>query len=136
VGVTLAPCFNKKFAGDDLFYKYSDGKDLLYGMSRFDEICAAKGATLFSTLCGPDEDEMEAMAAELKEGETLKETWFTCADGLRTVTTIIKALESEKQWLKRFRAREVRYFLDGLRKLEEALIIGKKKKAKFFFLCC
>ena len=137
MGLTLGPVFDKKFPEDDLFSKFSaDGKFLLDGMSRFDEICTVKDVTLFSTLCGPDEDEMEAMAAELEEGETLEETWFTCADGLRTLSTIILALESEKEWAKGFRPREIRDFIVGLRKLEEVLSIGKKKKAKFYFLCC
>lgn len=136
MGVTLGPVFDKKFPDDDLFGNYSDGKDLVYGMTRFDEICAAKSVTLFSTLCGPDEDEIEEMAAELEEGETLEDTWFTCTDGLKTVTTIIGALETEKQWTKGFRPREVRDFVEQLRRLEEALTLGKKKKAKFYFLLC
>jgi len=136
MGVTLGPVFNKKFPEDRLFSIYTDGKDLFYGMSRFDEICAAKRVTLFSTLCGPNEDEIEAMVAELEEGETIEETWLSCADGVRTVGTIIRALESEKQWSKGFRPRELRSFVDQLRKLEELLNVGKKKRAKFYFLCC
>src|SRR5262249_47285442 len=86
MGVCLGLGFNKKFPEDDRWSKFTDGKSLLYGMSRFDEICADRGVTLFSTLAGPDDDEMERLAVELPEGETLEPTWFTCADGIRTVT--------------------------------------------------
>jgi len=74
MGLTLGPVFDKKFPEDDLFSKFSaDGKFLLDGMSRFDEICTVKNVPLFSTLCGPDEDEMEAMAEELEEELSLIE---------------------------------------------------------------
>ena len=136
MGVTLGPVFNKKFPEDKIFGQYTDGKDLVHAMSRFDEICAAKGVTPFSKLAGPDEDEMEAMAADLEEGEMFEETWFTCSDGIRTVRAIISALESEKKWSKGLRPYEVRNLLTCRRKLEEALDIGKTKKAKFYFLCC
>ena len=136
MGVTLGPVFDKKFPGDSLFSEYTDGKDLMFGMGRFDEICSAKGVTLFSTLAGPDEAEIEALIAELKEGETLKDSWFSCVDGISTVSTLINALRTEKQWSKGFRPADVRSFISGLEKLEECLQLGKKKRAKFYLLCC
>ena len=72
MGVTLGPVFDKKFPDDKLFGDYSDGKHLVYGMTRFDEICAAKSVTLFSTLCGPDEDEMEETPAPRKRTTPLR----------------------------------------------------------------
>jgi hypothetical protein len=134
MGVCLGLAFDKKFPNDDAWSKYTDGKFLLHGMDRFDEICNAKKVTLFSALAGPDEDEMEALAAELAEGETLEITWFTCADGIRTVKTLIDAMKSDKQWSKGFRKNEVRDFIEGLQKLEECLEVGKKKRARFYLL--
>ncbi len=125
------PIFDKKFVEDELFSDNCEGKALAKGMARFDEICVAKGISRFSTFCGPDEEELAAMAADLDEGETLDGAWFSCAVGLRTVRAIIDALDSEKQWSKGFRPREIRHFLEELRKLEESLSIAKKKRAKF-----
>src|SRR5204862_7965410 len=99
-----------------------------------DEICSDKKVTLFSVLAGPTDDEMEALAAELAEGEMLEITWFTCSDGIRTVRALIDALQTEKKWSKGFRKNEVREFVETLQKLEECLDAGKKKKARFYLL--
>lgn len=136
MGITLNPEFNKKFPECNLFRDFSDGKDLVHWMDRFDDICASEGVKHFSDFCyPPDEDELLELTADLNEGETIEEPWFGCAHGVRTVNTIIRAFESDKKWSKGIRAYEVRNLLNVLRKLEEVLMIGKKKRAKFYLLC-
>src|SRR5713101_4234085 len=96
MGVGITPHCEKEFPGSESFSKFTDGKDLVHSMGRLDEICMQNRLTPFSTFA-PDYD---SLACELSEGEVLEEICFDSADGLKTVSELIKALKSEKQWFK------------------------------------
>ena len=131
MGVALAPIFKKKFPQADSFEKATDGKNLSRNLSRLDEICAAKGVTAFSTFA-PDWEELEA---ELTVEELTEEDfWFSSADGLRTVSVLIAALQAEKQWSKGLRKSQVSHLLMDLVELERVLKVAKQKKARFYLL--
>src|SRR4051794_8350468 len=115
MGLTLGPVFDKKLAGADSFSKFTDGKELVHALDLLDQICNEKGVTPFGTFA-PD---FEALADELEPGEKLDDLWFSCADGLRTVSALIEALQSEKQWPKGLRKNAIKGLIECLRELEK-----------------
>ena len=131
MGVALAPIFKREFPGDDSFEKATDGKNLSRNLDCLDEICADKSVTAFS-IFAPDWDEL---AAELPDEElSERDLWFSSADGLRTVSVLIAALQTEKQWSKGLRKNQVGYLLRDLLELERVLNVAKQKRAQFYLL--
>lgn len=132
MSAALSPVFSKKFPGADSFSKSSDGKAIVISMPRLDEICAAKGLTPLSTFA-PD---IDAIAEELPEGEVFDGILFSSTDGLRSVSGVIKALQSEKEWSKGIRKNDVGDLLRDLKELERLLKTAKQKRSKFYLLYC
>ena len=119
MGVPLALQFKKDIPKAEFS---SDGKRLTLFMDLLDKISKENDLTPFSRFVEDD----------FGEGES----WFESADGLQTVSGIIKAFQSEKQWSKE--PRKLKCFaslMAELKELEHCLEIGKKKKIpfKFFF---
>ena len=121
MGVPLALQFKKDIPKAD-FSKLYDGKRLTLFMDLLDEISKEHDLTPFSSFVEDDYAKVES--------------WFESEDGLQTVSAIIKAFQSEKQWSKE--PRKLKCFpslMAELKELERCLEIGKKKKMPFkFFL--
>jgi hypothetical protein len=130
MGVCLGLMFDKKLSAADSFSKFTDGKDLVYAMDQLDELCKQHDVTTFSTFA-PDYD---SLAEKLPKGETLDEIWFEIDDGLRTISTLVKATAADKKWSKGLTKSEIGVVTDCLRELQRLLKTGKRKKARFSFL--
>jgi hypothetical protein len=134
MGVGLGLAFDKESLREEekSFSKLTDGKLLVYVMPRLDELCEQHKVTPFSTFA-PDYD---SLAEELPEGETLDVIWFDINDGLKTITRLIKATDTDTEWSKGLTKRDKQLVIDSLQELDRLLKIGKRKKARFSFICC
>lgn len=130
MGVCLSLTFDKSFPEGDSFSKFTDGKDLVDAMDRLDALCRKEDVTLFSGFA-PDYD---SLAEGLKKGESLDEIWFSSGDGLRTVSRLICATASDKEWSRGLAKSRAKLVIDCLKEIERLLKIGKRRKAKFYFL--
>jgi hypothetical protein len=141
MGVGLFVLFDKEIAGADAFSNETDGKAVAAATGLLDEVCREKRLTQFTHFI-VDDEELYERAVELAEGEMLDmETSFDPANGLRTVSGLIKALKSEEQWASRKRPgdrrphrdrkKEIEGVVACLQLLEHDLKIAKKKKVRF-----
>jgi hypothetical protein len=129
MGVELLLVYHKKVAGADQFSTRAESKSVAAELSLLDEIATEKGLTPLSGFI-PDFDEL-ADSAALDEVE-LPETWFSAADGLRTVSGLIAALKTEPRCARRVPKRELAGLLACLELLEHDLKLAKQKRGRFF----
>jgi hypothetical protein len=118
-------------AGADAFSTQTDGKSVAAATPVLDEMCEQLGVTPFTHFI-PDFDELADLAVEDPDRAALIETSFDSADGLRTVSRLIKALQADKKWVKRLPGKSAKAVVGGLQLLEQDLKAAKKKKARFY----
>jgi hypothetical protein len=135
MGVSLFICFDQEIADADASSKETDGKSVAAATPVLDEICRELGLTHFTHFI-PDFDELYELALESPDGAALSETWFDSADGLRTVSQLIKTLKAEKKWAKQLPRKDAKGVMAGLRLLEQDLKVAKRRKARFFLGFC
>src|SRR5262249_2807997 len=130
MGVCIAPAFEKKFRGSDSFSKLTEGKCLVYCLDRLDDTCRRHGLSTLSSFA-PDYD---ALACQLPKGEKLKEIWFESADGLKTVSELLKILSLDKKWFNGLAVtkKDAKLAVECLEVLERLLRSAAKKKIRFY----
>jgi hypothetical protein len=130
MGVCISANFDKEIPDAD-FAEKSDGKAITLFIDLLDTVSREKGVSPFTSFALDEEGAID----QLEGDEELQEPWFECADGLRTVSVLVKALESETKWSKEpKRLRQFGNLVNELKELERCLEIGKKKKARFYLM--
>src|SRR6516165_2097631 len=116
MGVSIAAHFEKKFRGSDA--DFPEGKCLVYCLDRLDDICGQHGLATLSSFA-PDDGE---------------ESWFDSADGLETVSELLKILRLDKAWFKGLVAtkKDAKIAVECLEVLERSLRSAAKKKIRFY----
>jgi hypothetical protein len=128
MGVCLAVIFDKKFPEADAFSDFTDGKIIVYNLFKLDTLAERSNVDPLSKFA-PDYD------PDVYNGPPIDEQWFEIADGLKTISAILSALESapDQSGLSKTEAQDV---TEDLAELHRVLTESKRANARFYLLYC
>lgn len=118
MGFGLLPILETQIVGVDPFN--IEGKDLAAAWSAIDDLARELGVTPFADLGDDDDSDEDCPASETP--------WFDAADGLRTVTAILGALDANPNALP-----GAEFVRDDLKGVREVLTAAAKNGVRFRF---
>lgn len=132
MGVSLVTMFEPDLPNADSFRKGTDGNWLVPFVSTLDKIAAAKGVAPFSRFI-PELDDLDGDELDPDEEGAGKvpELWSDPAEGLRTVSALVAAIQSEKRWSKGWPAAWVGEVVRCLGLLAKDLDVAQLAGARF-----
>lgn len=124
--------FDPALPSADSFTEGTDGNSLVPFVSTLDKIASARGLAPFSRFI-PDLDDIDWDELDLDGDDAGKvpELWSDPAEGLRLISVLADAIQSEKRWSKGWQTEWVGEVVRCLGLLAEDLETAKRAGARF-----